>query len=209
MSPPILYLHGFASGPTSSKARLFAERFAALGQSISVPALDGGDFRDLTITGQLQIIEKEAAGRPCHLIGSSLGGYLAAPYAARHREVTRIILLAPAFGFARRWGNSLGIEVLDEWQRTGVRKVMHHGLGREAELSWRLMEDASLYEEQPAVAQPALIFHGRHDDVVPVSVSRDFAAGRANVTLREFDSDHQLLDVVDEMFAASREFLGL
>jgi hypothetical protein len=44
---------------------------------------------------------------------------------------------------------------------------------------------------------------------VPVDVSRHFARGRANVTLHEYPSDHQLLDVVDEMFAASREFLGL
>lgn len=209
MSLPILYLHGFASGPTSSKAKLFAERFAGLGQNIRIPALDGGDFRNLTLTGQLQVIEKETRSQPCHLIGSSLGGYLAALYAARHREVDRIILLAPAFGFARRWGVSLGLEALDEWQRTGARKVMHYGLGGETDLSWRLMEDAALYEEQPAVSQPTLIFHGIHDDVVPVDVSREFARGRANVTLHEYPSDHQLLDVVDEMFAASREFLGL
>jgi uncharacterized protein len=209
VSLPILYLHGFASGPTSSKARIFAERLSALGRTVAVPALDGGDFRNLTLTGQLQVIEKEAAGRACQLIGSSLGGYLAALYAARHPEVDRVVLLAPAFGFARRWGQSLGLDALDEWQRTGVRKVMHYGLGGESEIGWRLMEDAALYEEQPAIAQPALILHGIQDDVVPVEASRAFASGRANVTLREYDSDHQLLDVVDEMFAETRAFLGV
>jgi uncharacterized protein len=206
---PVLYLHGFASGPSSSKARIFSERLQALGREVAVPALDGGDFRGMTLTSQLQIIEKTAANRPCVLIGSSLGGYLAALYAARHPEVDRVILMAPAFGFARRWGSSLGLDVLDHWQQSGARSMMHHGLGREAEIGWTLMEDAALYEEMPAVSQPVLILHGIHDDVVPVSISREFAANRPNVTLIEYPSDHQLLDVVDDLIAQTRDFLGL
>lgn len=207
MAPALIYLHGFASGPNSKKARIFAERFAAQGLPLAVPALDGGDFTSLTITGQLAVIDAAVRGRPCALIGSSLGGYLAALYAARHAEVRRAVLLAPAFGFARRWAASLGVEALDEWQRTGVRRVPHYGLGGEAGLSWRLMEDAALYEEEPAVRQPALIFHGVHDEVVPVEASRRFAAGRPNVELREMDSDHELLDVVDHLVPAAHAFL--
>lgn len=208
VSLPLIYLHGFASGPSSSKARLFAERFAAAGRELAVPALDGGDFRNLTISGMLRVVEREAAGRRCALIGSSLGGYLAALYAARHVEVERVVLLAPAFGFARRWAATLGLETLDEWQRTGVRKVFHYGMGGETELSWRLMEDASLYEEFPDVKQPALVMHGVRDDVVPAEVSRQFAARTAGAVLREFDSDHQLLDVAEEMFREMLGFLG-
>jgi uncharacterized protein len=206
---PVLYLHGFASGPSSSKARIFSERLQALDREVAVPALDGGDFRGMTLTSQLQIIEKTAANRPCVLIGSSLGGYLAALYAARHPEVDRVILMAPAFGFARRWGSSLGLDVLDHWQQSGARSMMHHELGREAEIGWTLMEDAALYEEMPAVSQPVLILHGIHDDVVPVSISREFAANRPNVTLIEYPSDHQLLDVVDDLITQTRDFLGL
>lgn len=209
MNLPVLYLHGFASGPSSSKARIFSEHFQALGLEVAVPALDGGDFRGMTLTSQLQIIEKTAASRPCVLIGSSLGGYLAALYAARHPEVDRIILMAPAFGFARRWGSSLGLDALDHWQRTGARSMLHHDLGREAEIGWTLMEDAALYEEMPAVSKPVLILHGVHDDVVPVSISREFAANRPNVTLIEYPSDHQLLDVVDDLIVRTRDFLGL
>src|SRR5690242_18341270 len=104
----ILYLHGFASGPRSSKARYFHERLTKAGARVEVPDLAAGDFERLTITGQLGVIARLAAGEPVSLIGSSLGGYLAALYAARHPEVRRVVLLAPGFAFARRWPEWLG-----------------------------------------------------------------------------------------------------
>src|SRR6266849_1150851 len=99
----VLYLHGFASGPSSSKARYFREKLEACGLRVEIPDLAAGDFEHLTITGQLAVIERCAKGQPICLSGSSLGGYLAALYAARHPEVERVILFAPAFHFAHRW----------------------------------------------------------------------------------------------------------
>src|ERR1019366_915967 len=104
----ILYLPGFASSPASSKARFFAERLRGSGALIDIPDLADGDFEHLTISGQLRVIERAAAGEPVALMGSSLGGYLAAIYAARHPEVSHVVLLAPAFGFARRWAERIG-----------------------------------------------------------------------------------------------------
>src|ERR1700734_332724 len=98
-----LYLHGFASSPQSQKARAFESALRKADIPLEIPALDAGDFEHLTISGQLTIIEALLAGQPCRLIGSSMGGYLAALYAARHAEVSRVVLLAPAFGFAQRW----------------------------------------------------------------------------------------------------------
>src|SRR4051794_15180408 len=103
-----LYLHGFASGPSSSKARYFHERFREIGVHLETPDLTAGDFENLTITGQLRVIEDSLKGEPARLLGSSMGGYLAALYAARHPETNGIVLMAPAFGFARRWPQSLG-----------------------------------------------------------------------------------------------------
>jgi uncharacterized protein len=53
----ILYLHGFASGPSSSKARFFRERLERAGASVEVPDLAAGDFEHLTITAQLAVVE--------------------------------------------------------------------------------------------------------------------------------------------------------
>src|ERR1039458_9214966 len=115
----ILYLHGFASSPASSKARFFAERLRAAGAVIDIPDLAAGDFEHLTISGQLRVIERAASGNPVALMGSSMGGYLAALYAARHPEVSRLVLLAPAFRFARRWAERMGDAAVGGWSGSG------------------------------------------------------------------------------------------
>ncbi|WP_321471744.1 YqiA/YcfP family alpha/beta fold hydrolase [uncultured Paludibaculum sp.] len=206
---PILYLHGFASSPNSRKAVVFQERFAARGLTLLVPDLAEGGFRNLTITGQLEIIERAAQGRPVSIIGSSMGGYLAALYAARHAEVEKTVLLAPAFGFGRLWSDKLGAEAVENWRGTGVIQTMNYAEGGMAELGWQLMEDALRYEDEPALMQPCLIYHGVHDDVVPVGVSRTFVRTRTCAELREVDSDHELANVVDEIFDGIVLFLGL
>ena len=87
-----LYLHGFASGPASKKATFFRRRIP----SLEIPDLSAGDFEHLSITRQMVVIDELAAGGPVALVGSSMGGYLAALYAAGHPEVARLVLLAPA-----------------------------------------------------------------------------------------------------------------
>jgi pimeloyl-ACP methyl ester carboxylesterase len=203
----VLYLHGFASSPHSRKAAWFGERLRGEGWEVRVPELDCGDFAHLTLTSQLRLIEREAGEGPVSLIGSSLGGYLAALYAARQPKVERLVLMAPAFGFARRWQVWLGEAAVDEWRRTGWLSVPHYSTGREMELGWQFLQDALRYEEEPAVEQPVLIFHGRGDEVVPVEASRGFAAGRRNVRLLEVDSGHDLLNVLDLMWSETRRFL--
>jgi hypothetical protein len=166
-----------------------------------------GDFEHLTITGQLQVIEQAAAGEPVALMGSSMGGYLAALYAARHPEVTRLVLLAPAFGFARRWPERLGAEAVETWHRTGWMDVFNYADGRNRALSYALLEDGARYEDDPNFAQPALIFHGAHDDVVPVEFSQRFVAAHPNASLEIVDSGHEMLNVLDSIGPRAREFL--
>ena len=136
-----------------------------------------------------------------------MGGYLAALYAARHAEIERVVLLAPAFGFARRWAERMGPEAVEAWRRSGAIDVSHYGEARNCALGYELLEDAAQYEDYPDVRQPCLIFHGMHDDVVPVRYSEEFAAGRENVELHAVDSGHELLDVLDAMGDRVEEFL--
>ena len=207
MSLRVLYLHGFASSPASRKARFFSEKLSAEGVQVDVPTLDEGDFERLTITGQLRVIERALDGQSVALIGSSMGGYLSALYAANHRAVERLLLLAPAFQFLNHWRATLGPEELKKWKKDGYRPVFHYGANRERDIRYQLIEDAAQYDPAPAFSLPALIFHGTRDDTVPVEYSRDFVSAHPNAHLIEMNSDHQLTNVLDEIWSQSKAFL--
>ena len=203
----IVYLHGFASGPSSSKARYLGHYLTDRGAQVDIPDLAQGDFAHLTITRQPAVLDRAVRGQPVSLIGSSLGGYLAALYAARHPSIARLVLLAPAFGFPTRWPQRLGPAQTAEWRRTGWMDVFHYALGHTVPLSSHLLDDGAQYEDFPAFTQPALIFHGSHDDVVPAAYSREFAASHPNAHLEILDSTHELTNVLDYMAPKVAAFL--
>jgi uncharacterized protein len=203
----VVYLHGFASSPESRKAHFFSERLRQLGFAVTVPDLAEGDFERLTISGQLKVIEQAAGHNPTVLIGSSLGGYLAALYAARHPEVDRLVLLAPAFDFYRLWMAQLGPEQVAAWREAGSIRVFHYGAAREVPLGHQFLDDASHFEPFPDFRQPAVIFHGNHDAVVPVISSSKFAEAHVNARLVRLESGHELTDVLDEIWRRSQKFL--
>jgi pimeloyl-ACP methyl ester carboxylesterase len=203
-----IYLHGFASSPASRKAQFFAAKLRAEGCAVEIPALESEGFRNLTITGQLNVIEKAAAGeKAVRLIGSSMGGYLAALYASREARVDRVVMLAPAFGFAERWVDRLGEGKMRQWREEGFLEMFHYAGGQPEAVGYGLIEDGLRYPAEPAVHQPAQIFHGVQDDVVPVAFSRQYVARHAHVQLTELDSGHELTDVMDEIWTLSRDFL--
>jgi pimeloyl-ACP methyl ester carboxylesterase len=220
----IVYLHGFASGPLSNKAQFFRARFEELGVPVEVPRLDEGDFETLTVTSQLGVIDRAvrsgdplgiwqaarppAPQGPVTLIGSSLGGYLAALYASRHPEnVDRLVLLAPAFQFPSRWRKRFAGQELAEWQRTGRKNFYHYSFKGDRPLGYQFVEDAVQYEDEPDFGQPALIFHGTRDDVVPAEVSEQFALHHPNVRVCLVESGHELTDVLDKLWLETAAFL--
>jgi len=210
----VFYLHGFASSSTSRKAQFFRRQLASLGIELGIPDLSEDNFQALTISGQLKVIERETAqaaarGERVVLIGSSLGGYLAALHAACHPAVDRLILLAPAFNFYQLWTTELGTERLALWKENGSIPIFHYGEGRELPLGFQLMEDAERYEPFPVFPQPALLFHGTRDPLVPVSYSANYAKAHENVHLCELDSGHELTDVLEEIWLQTKPFLAL
>lgn len=202
-----IYLHGFASSPASRKAQFFAEKLREHGAEVEVPYLEAEGFRNLTVSGQLKVIEDCAKGRRVRLIGSSMGGYLAALYAALHPETERLVLLAPAFGFAERWRLRLGEEKMSEWKAKGLIEMMHYGTGKPEQIGYGLIADGLGYAAEPDFRQPALIFHGDGDQVVPLGFSEEFAAGHQNARLTVMASGHELTDVMEEIWEQSAIFL--
>ncbi len=195
----ILYLHGLASSPESTKGKFFYRNFAMIGGEVHTPDLSDGNFKGLTLTGQLETIDRAAKQlRPQLVIGSSMGAYLAALYAVRcPTRVPALVLLAPAIAFARRMAESLGPAEMEAWKLNGTRLVYHHGEMGQQPVGYQLYEDAVQYEDFPEITQPALVFHGRLDEVVDPQTVLQFSWGKPNVTLELVDSGHQLLDVLD------------
>ena len=95
------YLHGFLSGPTSSKGRFLATQFGGrFAARLDLLDLNGrGGPSMLSHYGAFQAIDRHWRTRqdvPLRLIGSSFGGWAAAAYAAQHPErVDRLLLLNP------------------------------------------------------------------------------------------------------------------
>ncbi|MFN9173292.1 MAG: YqiA/YcfP family alpha/beta fold hydrolase [Synechocystis sp.] len=215
-----LYLHGFASSPLSDKAQFFANQFAQLGRPpLIIPDLNQGDFSHLTLTRQINYLKSNflSSSESLTVIGSSLGGLTAAWLAQQCPQIERLVLLAPAFGFIHNWLQRLPSEQLSAWKKSGWLNIYHYGDAKgtlrarqERPLAYEFVTDALGYDEsQLQRAVPTLILHGRRDEVVPITVSETYAAGRSWVNLQVVDSDHALSDVLPQLWQASAQFLAL
>lgn len=207
-----LYLHGFASSPQSTKARYMQQKFAELGLTLHVPDLNLTDFSTVTLSEQLDYLDRTYLhnNEPIIVFGSSLGGFLAVQLAAKNPLVQKLILFAPAFGFSHRIAKALGEENVTKWQQEGVREFYHYGLKRNVNLQFQFFVDAQKYSEENLTRSlPMLIFHGIDDDVVPASLSEEFAKRRSQVTLKLLNDDHALGKDLDSIWQDSKHFLEL
>jgi uncharacterized protein len=205
------YLHGWASSPASSKARFFQQNFANLAISLHIPDLNQDDFYHLTLTRQLQqVAALFPKNREITLIGSSLGGLVALWLAQQNIQVKQLVLLAPALDFSRNSQRVIGAENLRRWQAEGELSMMHHAYEKEMLLSYEFIADMDHYLDENLQRQlSTLILHGAHDDVVPIQLSEQFAATRPWVTVRTFDSDHSLGNVLPELWQEVQKFCNL
>jgi uncharacterized protein len=206
----ILYLHGFASGPSSHKARALSERFAREGVRLEVPDLTPGEdgFERSSPTSMLAVAERAlAAAPPPHaIIGSSLGGYLAAVIASRDPRVERLVLLAPAFRLFERWSARLTEAQKADWRAKGL-ETMHFASNRKRRIGWQFFEDAGRYPALPEVRVPALCLAGTRDETVPFADVEAFVARTPTARLVALDDGHELALSLDRIFEEARAFL--
>ena len=203
-----IYLHGFASGPGSNKAKAFKKRFDELGISIHVPDLQQGDFENLTLTGQIELVQgiiDKNKGQSFALIGSSMGGYLASLIAQTRESVQALFLMAPGFNFLNRWRKKLDIsKTKDE-----LIPVFHYRYNKEVRLNTYLFRDAETWESLPLDRKiPTFIVHGLHDETIDIEESRNFVREKSFCLLKELDSDHGLLSCIDSIIEDSLGFFN-
>jgi len=158
----LYYLHGYQSKPESKKGTLFRNRLGA----IPIEYHEGPPER-LDIDQALQQIERVIGDDPGPiLIGSSLGGFLAAEAALRVKAIKAIVLLNPAI-------------IPPSAELTKLSGIPNAILKR--------MQSSPLFETKINVAIVILV--GTHDELVPLDWVLSFARGQ-EATVKFLDDDH-------------------
>ncbi len=159
----LYYLHGYQSSPLSEKGILLRETL----QAVPIPYRDGAP-EDLVISECLSrisdIIKKD---KQVVLIGSSLGGFLAAATALTHPNVKQLILLNPAI--------------------IPPQTDLHTVQG----MPYKILEemiDPRLFEKK--IPASITILRGTHDDVVPDDWVVCFAKAQ-QATIQLYNDDHR------------------
>jgi pimeloyl-ACP methyl ester carboxylesterase len=199
-------LHGFASSPSSRKNLHFDEHFRKCGVPLLRPDLNQPSFAKLSVAAMQREIERtwrDAGEAPLRVIGSSLGGYMAALFASVHPErVDRALLLCPAFDLVDLWPQLITPAQMDEWRTRGALH-WEDATKQLVDVHYALFEEGRATPPFPRVTCPTVIVHGRQDVRVPFAQSERYAKETPAVQeLIAVDDGHDLLaslDVLDRV----------
>ena len=159
----LYYIHGYQSSPNGDKALILKKNL----QVIPVPYRDVPP-EELVISQCLSRISQAITNDDyVVLIGSSLGGFLAAAIALTHLNVKQLILLNPAI-------------IPPETDLTTIQGMPQRIL--------KEMVTPALFTEK--LAAQITILRGTHDDVVPDEWVVRFAQAQ-HATIRLFDDNHR------------------
>jgi pimeloyl-ACP methyl ester carboxylesterase len=211
--PRWLYLHGFASGPASSKGLALEAHYARQGVRLERLDVRCPSLEHLRLSAILTHVRAAIGGEQerAVLFGSSLGGLAAARVAEEDARVCALVLLAPAFRLAEQWRRRLGEADWRRWEETGWRDIEDYAFKRRTRVDFGFARDLEAVDARaggwPDVRVPTLIVHGRQDDTVLVDYSRAWARGKRHVRLVEVDDGHELVASVGRIAAEADAFL--
>ena len=159
----LYYLHGYQSSPTGEKATIFKKTLGA------IPIAYCDDSPEHLVISQClnRISEALKNDYEVVLIGSSLGGLLAASIALTHPTVKQLILLNPAIippETDLHTIKGMPLRILEE------------------------MKDPRLFEQKIPV--PITILRGIQDDLVPDEWILSFAKAQ-QATIQLYNDDHR------------------
>lgn len=229
--PTVVWLGGFRSDMTGSKAEALAAWGRATGRRVvrfdySGHGASGGRFVDGTISrwaGEaLAVIDRFAPGRVV-LVGSSMGGWIALLLARRLQDAGQgdrlagLVLVAPAPDFATRLMEPAFTEAMrDELARTGAVRLPSAYSDEPTVITRAFLEDGArnaLLDDDLRVGAPVHVVQGMQDPDVPWSHAMLLVDRLVHddvvVTLIK-DGDHRLSrpEDIERILAAAAEMTG-
>lgn len=211
--PRWLYLHGFASGPESSKGVALSEHYARQGIELRRLNLRQPSFEHLRLSAMLRTVREAMGGERerAVLFGSSLGGLAACRVAEEDARVCALVLLAPALRGGAQMRRLVGAQGMRRWEETGWLELEDHAEKRLARVDFGFVQDLEALDARgegwPDVRVPTLIIHGRQDGTVDIAASRQWARGKRHVRLVEVDDGHELVASLERIATEADRFL--
>jgi pimeloyl-ACP methyl ester carboxylesterase len=206
-SPAVVFLPGFASDMSGTKATILHETCAARGQAMlrldySGHGASGGDFSTGSIgewtEDAARIIEFATAGAPLLLVGSSMGGWISLLLAQRFAaRLNALLLIAPAPDFTEIIESKLGPAERAALSQQGFFHPPSE-YGPPAPITQKLLDDGRnhlLLAGPIDITCPVRILHGMTDPDVPWRHSLKLAECLKSADIRLIfikDGDHRL-----------------
>ena len=214
--PAVVFFHGWLSDMDASKAHAVRDWARAQGRACLLFDFSGhGRSRGKLPDGTISSWRQEATAmldflaRPCVLVGSSFGGFMALLAAlARPNLVRGLVLVAPAADMTRRIvAHALTDKHRAELARTGRTILISPDGQWRYPISQALLDDGDTYRlldaEQLAIACPVRILQGQRDDSVPWKIALKLTEKlqAQNVRLTLFKQSEHSLGEPDELAA--------
>lgn len=207
------YLHGFASGPKSQKAKYFQRRFKILDIDLIIPDLNIPSFEKLDFHAMVDYMNdqiKNSRSKNIVILGASLGALVALQLAHMNKNVKKLVLFAPAISFYEKLPDIVGKENFSKWEEEGILKVYHHQFKKELPIHFAFIESLKDFDPYNLnINIPVQIYHGAFDSVIPFEKVEIFAKSLPKGEFHLLETDHQMLNKLDWMWKFIYNFLEL
>lgn len=210
MATKYFYLHGFASSINSLKAQYFKQKFHQQNINLELLDLNLNDFKNLTITKQINyVLTKLSKYDEVILVGSSLGGLISLNVAEVDKRIKKVILFAPALECKDSWPDMVGLDKIQKWQTNGKLPIFLYNENIYLDLDYNFIIDLEkMVNDRDFLRQlPVLLFHGIFDETVPFKVSENYIAKNKLAKLCKLEDDHSLEKSLDYMWSQILDFL--
>ncbi|MDG5778241.1 alpha/beta hydrolase [Haloarculaceae archaeon H-GB2-1] len=189
-----------------------------------------GPYDVRTLAADLEAVLKDHAVRDVHLVGAGLGGMVALEYGRRYGRAETLTLFGTAASGVDVADDALDSLFAPRDDPDGLRSSLENAFAADVEahpevvedvVSWRADEDADSngWESQAAamrgfdasdwlyeVTQPAQVFHGVDDAVVPASAGERLAEDLPRGEYRAVEGGH--LCFIEEAAAVNDALVG-